>query len=674
LGWELLATEPKSALKAVEEAEQLFSPNENDAEFCEEAGLLRGCAWMHMGMYADASALLAPLLATASNAPVTQARIRGRAALGISQVRQSNTEVGFALLRESLGQAISTGDQELEGQVRMFNGIACNEQGRRAEAIAMLTPALQCFLACGNRFGVAKVRGNLGNTHFAMEEYDLAAEHYMAGLEVLRQLGDRRGEAVGLGSLGRVYVKLGELDRAIDFFSKANAEFRALGIALEEVIGWNMIGQTYVKANAPLKAIDAFRQGLALAESNNASAFIGSLLFGLAESCALAGQLDEAANAFSRALQITSAPGQLQARAEGLLGLARVRQANDEDAIWRSLPSERSALEEAVALAAREEVPSVAREARLMLARICEKHGEFKDALCHNQEYYRLQEAFWQQKSKQALARAEVYYAVAQHRKEAEMAQAHAKDLSGALEEARREHDRAERESRQKSELLSIVAHDLRNAVTHISLVAEVIRINTHDASLLENCHDIDVATNRLDRLIRTLLDQAALEEGRLVLQSSIIDLSACANAVWKNSVSFARRKNQELRLNADRPCPVFADNIRVEEVIQNLVDNAIKYTPNGKRISITVFPGDEVTRLSVHDEGLGMSADDMTRAFERFAQLSSRPTGDENSTGLGLSIARQLIEAMRGRVWVESAGKTLGSTFWIELPVKPPV
>jgi signal transduction histidine kinase len=103
-------------------------------------------------------------------------------------------------------------------------------------------------------------------------------------------------------------------------------------------------------------------------------------------------------------------------------------------------------------------------------------------------------------------------------------------------------------------------------------------------------------------------------------------------------------------------------------QVIDNIISNAVKYSPQEKNITIRLQSRAGVVRVEVQDEGEGISPEDMQKLFGKFVRLSARPTGGEHSTGLGLSIVKKMVEAMSGRVWCESeVGK--GATFIVELP-----
>ena len=114
----------------------------------------------------------------------------------------------------------------------------------------------------------------------------------------------------------------------------------------------------------------------------------------------------------------------------------------------------------------------------------------------------------------------------------------------------------------------------------------------------------------------------------------------------------------------------VQADSDRMWETIDNLVSNAIKYTQPGGAIDISVERGRDTARITVRDNGQGLSPEDISRVFGRFQRLSAKPTAGETSTGLGLSIVKRIVDLHGGRIAVESAGPGKGATLKMTLPV----
>jgi len=140
-----------------------------------------------------------------------------------------------------------------------------------------------------------------------------------------------------------------------------------------------------------------------------------------------------------------------------------------------------------------------------------------------------------------------------------------------------------------------------------------------------------------------------------------------------------ANQKEQRIDFYAEPNCIAEVDAERIREVFDNLVSNAIKYSPMGKTIWVRVFRDTSsdreampVVRFTVRDEGQGLTEEDMKKIFGRFQRLSAIPTGGESSTGLGLSIAKQLVELHDGKLWAESEGKNKGAMFVVELPILP--
>jgi signal transduction histidine kinase len=179
---------------------------------------------------------------------------------------------------------------------------------------------------------------------------------------------------------------------------------------------------------------------------------------------------------------------------------------------------------------------------------------------------------------------------------------------------------------------------------------------------------------DRMLALVEQFLDLQRIDVGLMPLEQSRFDLVELARGLVRSTqVTTTRHK---LRVEAARPVFVRADRGRIEQVLQNLIDNAIKYTPGGGPIVVHVreAPPEEGERplalVSVRDRGIGLSPEAQTRAFERFYQAGSAPVQGHVGLGLGLYISREIVTRHGGRMWAESAGEDQGSTFSFTLPL----
>jgi signal transduction histidine kinase len=170
--------------------------------------------------------------------------------------------------------------------------------------------------------------------------------------------------------------------------------------------------------------------------------------------------------------------------------------------------------------------------------------------------------------------------------------------------------------------------------------------------------------------MVQNLLDANRIERGEMKLNLAPTELCSVLSSVVETHRPRAAAKQQSIHLqNETAPVTVLVDPNAMVQVLENLVSNAVKYSPPGKNIDVRLKRLPEAVRCEVQDEGPGLSAEDQKKLFGKFARLSAKPTGGELATGLGLSIVKRLVEAMNGRVWCESEPGH-GATFVVTLPM----
>ena len=238
-----------------------------------------------------------------------------------------------------------------------------------------------------------------------------------------------------------------------------------------------------------------------------------------------------------------------------------------------------------------------------------------------------------------------------------------------ARAEAEQQKEIAEKADRFKSEILGIAAHDLKTPLQTIigygDLMAE------QPGSLGEYAGFTGQAARRMVGIINRLLESDAVERGRLPVTPDTVDVGRLALAMASTLQPQADTKFQRIRTVVENDCLVEGDEAWLRQALENLIGNAIKYSPPKCAVYLNVCRTGEKILIEVRDEGPGLTDEDKGRLFGKFQRLSARPTGGETSTGLGLSIVKQLVELHSGRVWAESDGAGAGSRFYVELPAK---
>jgi signal transduction histidine kinase len=223
-----------------------------------------------------------------------------------------------------------------------------------------------------------------------------------------------------------------------------------------------------------------------------------------------------------------------------------------------------------------------------------------------------------------------------------------------------------------KTEFVSIASHELRTPLTALVGFSELLLAqSTEEDEQREWIENMYTAATRLTKLVENLLDVSRIEEGRVELSRRPVDVRAAVSRVLADFRIRAAADRFEERYPEHTP-PLLADPDKLTQVLTNLFSNAVKYSPMGGPITVSVAVVHDVVRLSVADPGLGLAPRELGRIFERFYRVQDEVRRQIPGTGLGLYITRRLVELQGGRIWAESAGSGRGSTFHVELPAAP--
>jgi signal transduction histidine kinase/CheY-like chemotaxis protein len=232
----------------------------------------------------------------------------------------------------------------------------------------------------------------------------------------------------------------------------------------------------------------------------------------------------------------------------------------------------------------------------------------------------------------------------------------------------------AEHASQMKNEFLATLSHELRTPLNAIFGWTQILRAQggTDAAVLAEGIEVIDRNVRMQTQLIEDLLDMSRIVSGKLRLDVQQIDPVLCIKAAIETLTPSADAKDIRIETILDPNAgPISGDAGRIQQVIWNLLSNAIKFTPLGGKVRILLERVKSHLKISVADNGQGIDVDFLPYVFDRFRQADAAINRKQRGLGLGLSIAKQLVELHGGSIWVESAGLSKGSTFFVHLPLE---
>ncbi len=225
---------------------------------------------------------------------------------------------------------------------------------------------------------------------------------------------------------------------------------------------------------------------------------------------------------------------------------------------------------------------------------------------------------------------------------------------------------------RQKSEFLARLSHELRNPLAPLSHALHLLRMHPGQIQVVEqSCHIMQRQMTQLSGLVDDLLDMERIAHGKVSLNRQVVHLQEAIQGALELSEPLMRERGHVLAVDLpESPLFLRADPLRLTQVLSNLLNNAAKYTSPAGSVNLRVRAQDDFVLIEVSDNGAGIAAQDIDRVFDLYAQVGRNLPMAQGGLGIGLALARQLVELHGGQISVRSAGPDQGSTFMVQLPL----
>ncbi len=239
--------------------------------------------------------------------------------------------------------------------------------------------------------------------------------------------------------------------------------------------------------------------------------------------------------------------------------------------------------------------------------------------------------------------------------------------------EERQARQRLEEHAREREELLAFVSHELRSPLHAVFSWAQLMQDSPDPGEMKQALGVIERNARLMATLVDDLLERASLLQLQRPMVMRRIDLPALLGRVSESLEPVRRQTGIRFSLHSEASeVPVLGDAPRLEQVFLNLLSNAFRFTPDGGEIEVHIAPREEHAEVRVRDSGQGIAEEHLAHVFKHFYRGASSARPSRGSLGLGLSVARQIVEAHRGTVGASSPGEGLGSTFLVRLPLAP--
>lgn len=586
----------------------------------------------------------------------------------LGNIKRSNDEYDSALyfFNEGLALTITNHDSTEQARAHLNIGIAYERKGQLVSSMDAYLKSLSVSEDLNDSVGMANAFNSMAFVYKAQKDNDMAMSYFEKALAIRKMLGLKEATAGTINNIGLIYLDTKEFLKAREYFIKSAAVLDTSIHKREYAMIYNNLGITYENVGDHQQAHQYYLKSLKIKQSRNDKSGIASSYGNIGANLEKEGKYEQAIPYSLLSYELAKEMGSLEMMVTATLNLSRCykkqgnfKQAVEqlehlgklEDSLYRKDKSEQIA-----EMMARYEAEKKEKENELLRT-----ENLVKEVQARNSLYGFSMTAL--------LSLFVIAFSILLWRRNERKARVN-KMLNDYAERIEKANKELEESIKEKNNLMNVVAHDLKSPLNKVKGLLELVKL---DGTLNDHQKDyIDKINNVADqgrRLIADLL--AANGEQTNNLNYASVDLTILIENLQREYETQLTEKQIKLHVStAGDQLRVESVNDHVQRIMDNLVSNAIKFSPKGKNIFVDCLVQQGSLLFSVRDEGPGFTEEDKKNLFKKFQRLSAQPTAGEASTGLGLTIVKQLCEQLQASIeLISEPGQ--GATFKVAIPLQ---
>ncbi len=562
-----------------------------------------------------------------------------------------------------------------KGKAEVNNSLATinYSQGNIPAAVEGYLNALRYYEEANDKFGLLSTLNNLGNLYTKQNNFSKAIEYNLRAIKLYEESTDKLRTLVGYDQIGNIYLRQSNFSKSIEYFNKSLKLYTEINNKAGIASTLNQLGDIEMKLDKIENAILYYNRSKKISEELNMQPLVVSNLNDLGNAYFLLLRYDEAIDDFKQAIKIAKNVGQnieLDAAYKGLSEVYKVTKESGKAQTFSALSNQiqdslynDSIVKQLADISLRYE--SEKKQSQIELLSKEQKIRE-TDLLREKQ----IRNIFTGAFSVLSLIMIVLIYFYVQNKRISKNLEKQKNVLEQKNKDILEQTEKLNQLNAVKDRFFSIISHDLRNNLTTMKLYFDLI---SHPDYKETDNHEVTKSIsgsveNTID-LLENLLIWASAQIKGVPIHIQKLNMHSLTQENMNLLNSLATQKKIDLKNEMEENVTAYGDMDMIRLVIRNLIANAIKFTDENGLIKVTAQTINDKCRISIIDNGVGISEQSIDRLFNQHLNPTTKGTGNEKGTGLGLILCKDFIERNNGKIWVESVqGK--GSSFIFELPL----